>query len=423
MDYADQVSSILGGQWGDEGKGKIVDILSEDVDLIARAAGGANAGHTVYVGDQKFIFHLLPSGVLHPGKISVLGSGMVIHLPTLFEEMKVLERNKIYAKDWIKISSRAHVLFDFHQGMDEWHETKKGKESIGTTKRGIGPAYEEKARRSGIRISDLLNKDIFLAKIGKLVHYYNEQFDMEIDDKDIITRYLAYAEEIQDMVIDCPSFLHQALQKGKKILVEGAQGALLDIDHGTYPFVTSSNTLIGGLLTGLGLPPQLFQTNIGIYKAYCTRVGEGPFPTELQAETGEKLRKKGGEYGATTGRPRRCGWFDAVGARFTLGLNGITHINLTKLDVLTGFPHIRVGTKYLVNGIELPYFPAELDMLERVEVEYESFDGWDEDISECRSFDELPENAKKYVTALEHMLHTPIKYIGVGQKRDQLIVK
>jgi len=269
----------------------------------------------------------------------------------------------------------------------------------------------------------LLNKETFLTKIAHLLHYYREQFGLEVDEGDLITRYLGYAEEIRDMVIDCPSFLHQSLGKGKKMLVEGAQGALLDIDHGTYPYVTSSNTSIGGLLTGLGLPPQVFRHNIGIYKAYCTRVGEGPFPTELLADVGEKLREKGGEFGATTGRPRRCGWFDAVAAKFTIGINGITAVNLTKLDVLSGFKHIRVATKYIVDGVELPYFPAELEMLERVEVEYETFDGWQEDISECRNFDELPENAQIYVRALEKMLGVSAKYIGIGPAREQLIVQ
>lgn len=423
MNLKNQVVSVLGGQWGDEGKGKIVDILAEDADIIARAAGGANAGHTVYVGDQKFVFHLLPSGVLHPGKVSILGSGMVIHLPTLFDEFKVLERNNIHAREFIKISSRAHVLFEFHQEMDEIYEKMKGNKAVGTTKRGIGPAYEEKARRSSIRIVDLLNKDEFLPKIAKIINYYEETFGVDIDDGEVIERYLGYAEEIREMVIDMPSYLHKSLAEGKKVLCEGAQGALLDVDHGTYPFVTSSNTLIGGLISGLGLPPQLFQHNIGIYKAYCTRVGEGPFPTELDGEIGEHLRKAGGEYGATTGRPRRCGWFDAVASRFTIGLNGITHINLTKLDVLSGFKHIPVATHYLLNGEKLHFFPADIEELYGIEVEYETLDGWEEDISECTEYDQLPVNAQAYIEYLENTLHVPIKFIGVGQGRDQLIAR
>jgi adenylosuccinate synthase len=423
MSLSHQIVSILGGQWGDEGKGKIVDILAEDADIIARAAGGANAGHTVLVGDQKFVFHLLPSGVLHPGKVCILGTGMVIHLPTLFEELKVLEQNNIYTRDTIKISSRAHILFDFHQHMDSFHEHRKGNKAVGTTKRGIGPAYEEKARRTSIRVVDLLNKDEFLPKIAHVINYYTEIFNMEIDEGAVIAQYLEYAEEIRNMVIDAPSFLHQAISQGKKVLCEGAQGALLDVDHGTYPFVTSSNTLIGGLLTGLGLPPQLFQHNIGVYKAYCTRVGEGPFPTELQADIGEQLRQKGGEYGATTGRPRRCGWFDGVAAKFTIGLNGITAINLTKLDVLTGFTKIRVATHYLLDGERMHYFPADLNLLERVEVEWETLDGWTEDLSDCKTFEELPQNAKTYVEFLEEFLGVHVKFIGVGQKRDQVIVR
>jgi len=424
-----QVIIVVGAQWGDEGKGKLVDILSQEYDITARSAGGANAGHTIYIGDtdekaKKFVFHLIPSGMLNEDKECVIGSGCVVHLPTLIGEIEMLKKENISVKNRLFISDRAHLIFDYHQLIDQIQEEAKGDQKVGTTNRGIGPAYTDKSKRIGIRMGDLINGfEVFAEKLRKNIEKHQTRYGFEYDVEKEINRYKGISEIMDGMVVDTSYYLNEAIQQGKTILLEGAQGTHLDLDGGTYPYVTSSNTIAGGACAGVGIGPKKIDSVIGIVKAYTTRVGEGPFPTELTNENGVKLQKFGGEYGATTGRPRRCGWFDVPVVDYAVQVNGLTSINLTKLDVLSDFEKIKIAVKYKCNDEELKSFPANLDVLKNVEVEYLEMSGWQEDITNVKTFEELPLNAQKYVLEIEKLIGVPVNFIGVGMRRNQMIVR
>ena len=422
-----QVIYIAGTQWGDEGKGKLVDILSSQYDIVARSAGGANAGHTICVNEKgkskKFIFHLLPSGVLHENKVCVIGSGMVLHIPTLLEEISALKEQGIDVHDKLLISDRAHLLLEYHKIIDGIQEDRKGGKKVGTTLRGIGPAYTDKVSRMGIRVADLLNFDEFAEKLRRNAERHMKTYGFEFDIEKEINYYKDAIEIIQAYIINTTEYLHKSHKEGKTILIEGAQGTQLDIDHGTYPYVTSSNTVSGGASTGLGFPPTKIDNVIGIVKAYTTRVGAGPFPTELVGAEGKMLREQGVEYGSTTGRPRRCGWLDLVVVKNAIDINGVTSINLTKLDVLTGFQTIKIGVGYKLDDKKIDYIPASLEDFDRVEVEYLEVPGWKENISKAKKFSDLPKNCQAYVEKIEELLKTPINFIGVGVHRNEMIYR
>ncbi|KAG9305071.1 hypothetical protein G9A89_007711 [Geosiphon pyriformis] len=416
------VTVVLGSQWGDEGKGKLVDILSQEADICARCAGGNNAGHTIVVNGTKYDFHTLPSGLISPKCMSIIGSGVVVHLPSFFAELEVLKKKGIQTEGRIFVSDRAHLVFDFHQIVDGLKEVELGRSSIGTTKKGIGPTYSSKASRSGLRVHHLSNQEAFAAKFRQLVDNKRKRygsFEYEVEAE--VERYKEYAVKLKPFIIDSVLFMHKSLSAHKRILIEGANALMLDLDFGTYPFVTSSNTSIGGVSTGLGIPPSKIDKIIGVVKAYTTRVGGGPFPTELLDATGEHLHRIGAEFGATTGRKRRCGWLDLVVLRYSTFINGYTSINLTKLDVLDELPQIKVATEYLLNGEPLESFPADLDILHDITVKYETFSGWQTDISKCRTFQDLPENAQLYVKKIEEYLQIPVEWIGVGVGREDMI--
>lgn len=421
------LSVILGAQWGDEGKGKLVDILSKDFDIVARATGGANAGHTVFIQEngetKKYIFHLLPSGILYPHVNCVIGNGVVLHIETLFEEIEELEAAGYSVQNRLKISDRVALLFDYHKLMDGSQEDSKGVQKVGTTRRGIGPAYSDKINRKGLRLCDLKNWETFEERYRQNLKRHQEVYGFTYLPEGELAVIRKYKDQLLAMMTDGAEYLHNALKAGKKVLVEGANAALLDIDHGTYPFVTSSNPTIGGVFTGTGMNPSALKEVIGIVKAYMTRVGGGPFPTELTDAMGEKIRESGGEYGSTTGRPRRCGWFDVPLTRYSIVLNGFDCLNLTKLDVLDDLEEIKIASKYLLNGEEIHTVPASLQDLAQVQVEYETLPGWKTSLKECTEWDQLPEAAKNYVLRLEELLDCPIRYVGVGQRRDQLLVR
>lgn len=419
---------MLGSQWGDEGKGKLIDDLAQTHDIVARAAGGANAGHTIVVNGVKYAFHLLPSGLLNEGTKVMIGNGVVIHLPKLSEEITSLsERGIKCVQSRVRISDRAHLLFDMHQVVDGMREVERGKASIGTTKRGIGPCYSTKMNRMGVRVCDLRNyRTSFPGKLKALLSEAHKRHgEFKYNMREELAKYYQYAHEFEGCIGDVSYEISEATTSNKKILVEGANAALLDIDHGTYPYVTSSNCTIGGILTGLGLPPRSIGDIVGVVKAYTTRVGSGPFPTEQHENSvGTYLQKVGHEYGTTTLRPRRCGWLDTFLLNYTHRINGYTYLNLTKLDVLSGFDKIKIGTRYILNGKPLAIYPASLDTLSRVEVEYIEMDGWKgTDITVIRKWDDLPQNAKDYVLKIEQLVGVHIKYIGVGPARDATIYR
>ncbi|PIZ74094.1 adenylosuccinate synthase [Candidatus Peregrinibacteria bacterium CG_4_10_14_0_2_um_filter_43_11] len=422
-----QVIYVAGTQWGDEGKGKLVDILSSQYDITARSAGGANAGHTICVNrngkTEKFVFHLIPSGILHEGKMCVIGNGTVIHIPTLFEEIESLKEQGIEVNDKLMISDRAHLIFNYHKLIDGIQEERKGDQKVGTTKRGIGPAYCDKASRIGLRVGDLDDFNRFAAQLRENAERHMKAYHFEFDIESEINYYRDVAELIAPYVFNTTAFINKAYHEGKTILIEGAQGAHLDLDLGTYPYVTSSNTTSAGACTGLGLAPTRVNSVVGIVKAYTTRVGDGPFPTELADMEGEMLREQGGEYGATTGRPRRCGWFDATVVNNAIDINGVNSICLTKLDVLTGFQTIKIGTHYELDGEKISYIPANLTDFQRVKVVYEEMPGWTEDLTQTESFDALPEKCRNYVLRLEELSGVPINFIGVGVHRNQIIYR
>ncbi|XP_075982547.1 adenylosuccinate synthetase [Anticarsia gemmatalis] len=419
-----KVAVVLGAQWGDEGKGKVVDLLAVHSDIVCRCQGGNNAGHTVVVDGQEFDFHLLPSGIINTKCTSVIGNGVVIHLPGLFEELKKNENKGMKGwEDRLIISDRAHLVFDMHQQVDGLQEAEKGKNSLGTTKKGIGPTYSSKATRNGLRIGDLLGDFAsFEEKFRTLAANYKRMFpSLEVDIEGELSRYKAYAERIRPMVRDTVSYLHKALEDGRRVLIEGANAAMLDIDFGTYPYVTSSNCSIGGVCTGLGLPPKVIGEVLGVVKAYTTRVGDGPFPTELHDDVGRLLQERGHEVGVTTKRVRRCGWLDLIVVRYTALVNGYTSLCLTKLDILDTMKEIKVGVGYKLNGKKIEYFPSSMAELGRVEVEYVTMPGWQCSIEDCRNLEKLPEAAKNYVKAIEDFLQIPVKFIGVGPGRDSII--
>lgn len=423
--YKSKVAVVLGAQWGDEGKGKVVDMLATDVDVVCRCQGGNNAGHTVVANGTEFDFHLLPSGIVNEKCVSVIGNGVVIHLPSLFEELSKNEAKGLQEiKHRLVISDRAHLVFDFHQHVDGMQEAEKGGKSLGTTKKGIGPAYSSKATRNGIRVGELLGDfQLFSDKFKAIVATHLRLFpSIQVDVEAELARYADFAEKIRPYVKDTICFLHTALRQGKTILVEGANAAMLDIDFGTYPYVTSSNCSIGGVLTGLGLPPQTIGEVIGVVKAYTTRVGDGPFPTEQLNEIGELLQTRGFEIGVTTKRKRRCGWLDIPLLRYTSLVNGYTCICVTKLDILDTMSEIKVAVAYKrPNGEKMDHFPGTIAELSSVEVEYATLPGWMTCTEKMRDFKELPENAQKYIRFLEAELSVPVRWVGVGAGRESII--
>ncbi|NUW33537.1 adenylosuccinate synthase [Nonomuraea sp. SMC257] len=417
---------LVGAQWGDEGKGKATDLLGGDVDYVVRYQGGNNAGHTVVIGDQKYALHLLPTGILSPDVVPVIGNGVVIDPRVLLDEIDGLAARDISAERLL-ISANAHLIMPHHRALDKVTERFLGKARIGTTGRGIGPAYGDKIYRMGVRVQDLLDPGILAKKIESalieknqvLTKVYNRR---GIEPERVLEEYLGYAERLKPHIADTSLVLSKALDDGKLVLLEGGQGTLLDIDHGTYPFVTSSSPTSGGACAGSGIPPTRLTKVIGILKAYTTRVGSGPFPTELTDEMGDWLRTTGGEYGVTTGRNRRCGWFDAVIARYATRINGVTDFFLTKLDVLSGLERIPVCVAYEVDGVRHEEIPMTQTDFHHAKPIYEELPGWQEDITGAKTFEDLPVNAQAYVRALEEMSGAPISAVGVGPARDATLV-
>jgi adenylosuccinate synthase len=419
---------VVGAQWGDEGKGKVVDIYTEYADDIVRYQGGNNAGHTLVVGSEKIVLHLIPSGILHEGKRCIIGNGVVLDPEVFIKEItKLKESGRIKDDASLLLSESLHIIMPYHKRIDIAREAKSGDKKIGTTGRGIGPCYEDKIGRRGIRLMDLLSEEVFARKLKEFLVEKNFLLENLLGEKpcsfdEILAEYRGYAAVLAKYVADTSLILGKDLKAGKKVLFEGAQGTLLDVDHGTYPYVTSSSTCAGGACTGSGVSPRDIHEIIGISKAYVTRVGSGPFPTELLDATGEQLRQTGAEFGATTGRPRRCGWFDTMVIRYAVRVNGLTGIALTKLDVLSDFDTIKVCTGYTYQGKSLESLPAALETFENCQPVYEELPGWRTDITAAKSFDELPENARSYVRRLEELAGCPIVMVSVGPRRDQTIV-
>jgi adenylosuccinate synthase len=420
-------SLILGAQWGDEGKGKVVDLYTEEADVVVRFSGGHNAGHTVVIKGEKYILHLIPSGIMHDGKINIIGNGVVIDPEALIDEINDLKARGIKFDGRFFVSKRAHLIMPYHKIFDKHSEAKKGSKKIGTTGRGIGPSYADKMARVGLRVCDLYDDEVLKEKVFQNVEEVNliatkiHGLDA-LDPMEVFESYKKYGEIIKPYVAETSYMINKLYNEGKNIMLEGAQGTLLDVDHGTYPFVTSSNPTAGGAFTGTGLAPQSLNNVVGVLKAYTTRVGSGPFPTELEDETGQRLRDIGGEYGATTGRPRRCGWLDLVAAKYAKMLSGINYIALTKLDVLTGFEKIKVCVGYEYNGKVFDTFPPEIKILENLTPVYKEFDGWSEDISKVRAYDELPANAKKYLEFIKENLDIEYALISLGTDREETII-
>lgn len=419
---------IIGTQWGDEGKGKIVDLLTDKADYVIRFQGGNNAGHTLVVKGKKFILHLIPSGILHPGKVCAIGNGVVVDPDVLIQEIDRLIGNGIsVSPENLIISRYAHIIMPYHRALDLARENKKGKSKIGTTGRGIGPCYEDKVARNGIRTHDLFSETTLAEKIERnleeknfmLKHFFGEQ---PLDGKAILDEYLAYGERLAPFTENVSERLQSADLLGKKLLFEGAQGTHLDIDHGTYPFVTSSNTVAGNACCGSGVGPSRIHEVLGVVKAYTTRVGGGPFPSELLDETGQRLQQVGGEFGSTTGRPRRCGWLDMVVLKNSVRLNGLAGLAITKLDVLTGLPALKIAVGYQCGPQKLDTVPPELSALEACEPIYEQLPGWEQDIRGIRRFSDLPENTRRYLKRIEELAGIPLFIVSVGPGRDETIV-
>ncbi|MBU3190086.1 adenylosuccinate synthase [Clostridium bowmanii] len=419
---------ILGAQWGDEGKGKMTDYLAEGADVVVRFQGGNNAGHTVVVGEKEYKLHLIPSGILYKDKLNVIGNGVVVDPEALFIEMDYLEAlGEKITPERLMISDRSQVIMPYHKELDNLYEIARGTNDIGTTKKGIGPCYTDKAERSGIRVCDLLKKDVFKEKLKTSLAMKNDIITKVLGGKaldfDIIyNQYLEYAEKMRPFVKDISVKVFDAIKSGKNVLFEGAQGTLLDIDYGSYPFVTSSNTIAGGVCIGAGIGPTMITNAVGIAKAYTTRVGKGPFPTELNDEVGDWIREKGFEFGVTTGRARRCGWLDLVILKTAARISGLTSFAVTKIDTLAGLEKIKICVGYEFEGSIIDYFPASLEDLASCVPVYEEFDGWDENIAEARSYDELPENAKIYLKKIEEFTGVKVSIVSVGPKRDQTMV-
>ena len=419
---------VVGAQWGDEGKGKVVDIYTEFADDVVRYQGGNNAGHTLVVGDEKIVLHLIPSGILHAGKRCIIGNGVVLDPEVFIREITNLKAKGKFQDDaCLLLSESLHIIMPYHKRIDIAREAKSGAGKIGTTGRGIGPTYEDKIGRRGIRLADLLDPVVFARKLKELLPEKNFILEKLLGEKpftfeEIFEEYSRYAEVLGKYVADTTLILHRDIKEGRRLLFEGAQGTLLDVDHGTYPFVTSSSTCAGGACTGTGVSPRDIHEVIGISKAYVTRVGGGPFPTELDEEIGEELRRVGHEFGATTGRPRRTGWFDALVVRYAVRVNGLTGIALTKLDVLDGFETIRICTGYAYKGKVLDELPSNAEVFAACTPIYEELPGWQQEITGVRNFADLPENARKYVKRLEELVGCPMALVSVGPRRDQTIM-
>jgi adenylosuccinate synthase len=415
---------VLGAQFGDEGKGKIVDLMTPNFSLVARYQGGHNAGHTVYVSGKKFVLHLIPSGILHDGVLCVIGNGVVVDPAALFKEIEELAGLGIDVGDRLLISDKAHLILPYHRELDVLSEARRGERKIGTTSRGIGPAYEDKIGRRGIRVCDLVNTKALADEVRANVDARNQIIkDSTLDWKQVYDELLAYGARMRRWTGDVSLAIDRAMKQGQRILIEGAQGAMLDIDHGTYPFVTSSNATIGGACTGLGIPPRAIDGVLGVAKAYLTRVGEGPFPTELFGPTGDRLRETGMEYGASTGRPRRCGWYDAVAVRYAVRVNGIDSIALTKLDVLDGLETIEICTGYTIGDRTVTEFPSDLNSCGSITPIYESWPGWSSPTKGARQYAQLPPAAQKYIRRLEEVSGVPVGLISTGSDRSETIIR
>lgn len=418
---------VLGAQWGDEGKGKMTDYLAEEADVVVRFQGGNNAGHTVEVADRQYKLHLIPSGILYDDKVNVIGNGVVVDPKALFEEIEYLENEGVkVTPDKLIISDRAHLIMPYHKVLDKLKEKARGKNDIGTTGKGIGPCYTDKFERCGIRICDLLHENVFEEKLKENVEMKNSYITKvlggeALNFEEILSEYKEFAKKIKPFVKDTSVKVYDSIKEGKDVLFEGAQGMLLDIDYGTYPYVTSSNTTAGGVSNGAGIGPNLITNAVGVTKAYTTRVGKGPFPTELNDETGEWIREKGHEYGVTTGRSRRCGWLDLVIVKSAVRVSGLTSLAVTKVDTLAGLDKIKVCVGYKFEDKVIDYFPASLEDLAKCEPIYEEFEGWDDSIANARSYEEIPENAKKYLAKISEVTDAKISIISVGPKRDQTI--
>ena len=416
---------ILGAQWGDESKGGTTDFLAEEADIVARYQGGDNAGHTIVIGEEKFVLHLLPSGLLYPNTENVIGNGVVINLETLFDEIASLEGCGVEVGKRLKISSRAHLILPYHRIMESWDDLGSGLK-LGTTSRGIGPTYSDKMNRhAGIRVADLLDFELFQKKLDfnlAAKGYALDQIGGEVDRQALLEQYYVYSEQLAPYVADTPELLNDALRAGKRILFEGAQGTMLDVDFGTYPYVTSSNTTVGAVCTGLGVGPQAIDRVLGVSKAYVTRVGGGPFPTEMPPDLDEEIRSIGEEFGATTQRPRRCGWLDLVALRYAAQVNGFTGLVLTKFDVLDHLDELRICVAYQRRGEEVMTYPPSLRLLEECEAIYETLPGWKQSTADIRNYENLPENAKRYAAYIADFLNIPVALISVGKERTQTIV-
>lgn len=416
---------IMGSQWGDEGKGKMTDWLAQKADMIVRYQGGNNAGHTIAFNGKTYKLQLIPSGIFEPQKINVIGNGVVVNPKALLGELQMLKDAGVTPSN-LKISSRAHLILPYHIQLDIAQEKQRGDRKVGTTHNGIGPAYMDKAARIGIRMCDLLEKDTFAAKLKENLAQKNALFEKIYDEEpfdfdSLFNEYYEYGQQLKDYVTDTSVLVNEAISAGKNVLFEGAQGIMLDLDHGTYPYVTSSNPVVGGALAGAGVGPQSLTKMVGVCKAYSTRVGEGPFPTELTNETGDWIREKAHEYGTVTGRPRRIGWFDAVAMRHAKRVSGMNCLSLNLLDIFTGLKKVKICTAYVLDGKQIDYYPASLKELERCEPVYEKFDGWTEDISTVTEYDQLPANAKKYLKRIEELTGLQLMTISVGPSREQTI--
>ncbi|MDU4891481.1 MAG: adenylosuccinate synthase [Clostridium sp.] len=416
---------VLGAQWGDEGKGKMTDYLAEEADVVVRFQGGNNAGHTVVVGEKEYKLHLIPSGILYSDKLNVIGNGVVVDPEALFKEMDYLSGlGESITPERLLISDRAQVIMPYHRILDALKEEARGKNDIGTTKKGIGPCYTDKVERCGIRVCDLIKPEVLRKKLEEYLPGKNDQIVKlyggdALDLEEVYSAYRAYGERMKPYVADASVRVFDSIKANKNVLFEGAQGTLLDIDFGTYPYVTSSNTISGGICTGAGIGPTMIDSAVGIVKGYTTRVGKGPFPTELDDEIGEWIREKGHEYGVTTGRSRRCGWLDLVILKTAARVSGLTSFGVTKIDTLAGLEKLKVCVGYKLDGKVIDYFPASLEDLAECEPVYEEFDGWDDSINDARSYDELPENAKIYLKKIEEFTGVKISIVSVGPKRDQ----
>ena len=419
---------ILGAQWGDEGKGKIVDLLCKNYNIVIRCQGGANAGHTIVFNGKKIVLHLIPSGILQKNTKCVIGNGVVIDPIALIDEINMLNDNNISVENRLILSHNAHLILPYHITIDKAKENSIKSTIIGTTGRGIGPAYTDKVARIGIKVFDIFNKEVLKEKINKNIEEKNKILASVYDNKNIIDnetieKFVDACEKLKPYIQDTVYFLNQAINNGQNIMIEGAQGALLDVDFGTYPFVTSSNTTSGGACTGTGIPPNKINQIIGITKAYCTRVGNGPFPTEQINEIGKIMAQRGNEFGSTTGRPRRCGWLDLVALNYSLIINGFTEIALTKIDVLNSFKEIKVATKYIINGKVVDNFPTYIDDKDKLEIEYTTLDGWEQDISGINKFEDLPKQTQNYIQFIEKFINTKISLISTSPDRNDTIIR